>query len=307
MRLAVALVALALAGCFGGGDGADGPQLPTRGVLHGVVVDAAIRPLADANVTIALPDGSLLSDATDLDGRWSFVDLEPGAYNVEARLAGYFAQRTQANVTAGVPDPQGVRIVLEVNRTVVAAIEEYAFDGYLQCSVTAITVRQACDADEALRPFCGELPCGNVSDDRFLAVHQLQTPGMAWIQSELNWDPSSDLAQNLRAVPGARDPMSGAIQDFEGVDGSAPLVVTLSGEVASALGIGDGKDYAVRVFSSFNEGTAPPCLPAPLGCPWGVGVAYQQQFSMVTHVFYGMTPPEGWLFSRDGLPPLPPS
>lgn len=306
VRAAVAVLALALAGCFGAGDGA-GPQeqAPTTGVLHGVVVDAAIRPLAGVNVTVQMPDGSQRGDDSDLDGRWAFPGLDPGVYAVEARLAGYLPQRTQGNVSTGEPDPTGVRIVLEVNQTVTANVEAYVFDGYLQCSVTAVAVRQACDADEALRPVCGDLPCGDLSEDKFLAVHPVGRPGMAWIQSELSWDPSSDLGESLRAVPGARDPASGLVQDFEGVEGPAPLVVTLTGEVATALAIGNGKDYAVRVFSSYNEGTAPPCLPAPAGCPWGVGAAVQQRFGMVTHVFYGYAPPEGWQFGRDGVPPPP--
>lgn len=305
MRAALAVLAIVLAGCLGGGDGPAEPEAATTGVLHGVVVDQAIRPLAGANVTVGLPDGTQRSDQTDLDGRWAFPGMQPGTYLVETALAGYFTERTPANVTVGEADPLGVRVVLEVNHTILAAIDAYVFDGYLQCSATAVAVRQACDLDEALGPVCGGLPCGDLSEDQFMAVHGIGRAGMAFIQSELQWDPSSDLGESLRAVPGARDPESGAVQDFEGVEGPAPLIVQLSGEVATALGIGTGKDYAVRVFSSYRDGTAPPCLPAPAGCPWGVGVAYQQRFSMVTHVFYGFVPPEGWQFGRDGLPPLP--
>jgi hypothetical protein len=136
-------------------------------------------------------------------------------------------------------------------------------------------------------------------------VHSPSRGGIAFLQSELQWDASSGLGESLRAVPGSRDAQSGDLQDFEGVEGPSPLIVPMTGEVANALSIGNGRDYAVRVFSSYAAGTAPPCLPSPAGCQWGVGMAFQQRFGMVTHVFYGFTPPEGWQFGRDGLPPTP--
>jgi hypothetical protein len=305
----LAVVAMLAAGCLGGGaGGAEGTEaVAAGGILRGVVVDEAIRPLTGANISIALPDGTPRNATTDGDGLWSFSDLPAGAYVVSTVLAGYVEQLTPANVTAGVADPPAVRIVLVVDQRIVAAIDAYVFDGFLQCSFTVVAARQACDADVAAQPACG-LAGGcpaNLTEDAFMAVHPLARPGVSYIQSELNWEPSSDLGASLGAIPGALDPATGAVQDYVGVEGSAPLVVSLPGDVANALAIGNGRDYAVRVFGGYAEGTAPPCLPSPAGCQWGVGAAVQQRFNVVTHVFYGFVPPEGWLFSRDGLPPLP--
>lgn len=308
--LVLAVAAMLAAGCLGGGTGGGGGTevvATSTGVLRGVVVDEAIRPLAGANLSLTLPDGTARNATTADDGLWSFPDLPAGAYVVSTVLAGYVEQLTPANVTAGVTDPPAVRIVLVVDQRIVAAIDAYVFDGFLQCSFTAVAARQACDADVALQPACGlagNCP-DNLTEDAFMAVHSLARPGVSYIQSELNWEASSDLGSSLGAIPGALDPATGAVQDYVGVEGSAPLVVPLPGDVANALAIGNGRDYAVRVFGGYVDGTAPPCLPSPAGCQWGVGAALQQRFTVVTHVFYGFVPPEGWLFSRDGLPPLP--
>ena len=299
------------AGCLGGGtgDGGDGTgPASSGGTLRGVVVDEAIRPLAGANVSIVLADGTPRNATTGGDGLWAFGDLPAGAYVVETLLAGYLEQRTEANVTVGAVDPPAVRIVLLVDQRIVMSVDAYVFDGYLQCSLTAVAARQACDADEVAQPACG-LAGGcpsNLTEDAFMAVHSLARPGVAYIQSELNWEPSTSLGASLGAIPGARDPATGAVQDYAGVEGASPLIVPLPGDVANALAIGNGRDYALRVFSGYADGTAPPCLPSPAGCQWGVGAALQQRFTVVTHVFYGFVPPEGWQFGRDGLPPLPP-
>lgn len=306
MRTAtVLLLVLALAGCFGASDGKAEDEAPS-GVLHGVVVDEAIRPLAGARVSLGLADGQEVAVITGDDGAWGFGGLSAGVYLVRTTLFGYSVDQTQANVTLGDLEPPRVRIVLVFNQTIVTRIESFVFDGYLQCSMTAVAVRQACNANEATRPVCDMgAPCPpDVTDDKFLAVHTVSSGGIAFLQSELNWDASSGLGESLRAVPGSRD-ATGALQDFEAAEGPSPLIVPMTGEVANALAIGNGKDYAVRVFSSYASGTEPPCLPSPAGCQWGVGMAFQQRFGMVTHVFYGFTPPEGWQFGRDGLPPLP--
>ncbi len=311
VRLAAAallLVAL-LAGCSEGKPDLAPEPAPTTGTLHGVVVDAAIRPLAGADVRLEVAGAAAGNATTGDDGLWAFPGLPEGSVLLYVDRPGYLPAQTVAFVAAGATgsDGEGVRVVLDVDPAKVAAIDAYSFDGYLQCSFTAVVAQQACDLDEAARPACDATgQCGQgLSEDRFLAVHDVGRANLTWLQSELQWE-GSGLSSRLRAVPGARDPASGAIQDFEGVDGGAPLIVTLPGDVANALGIGAGKQYALRAFSSSADGTTPPCLPSPAGCTFGAGAAVQQRFTVLTHVFYGFAPPEGWQFGRDGLPPLPP-
>lgn len=321
MRILLAALACALAvplaGCTGAGDGGDGgvPDVAataTTGVLRGVVVDEAIRPLLGVNVTVQAATGPL-SQLTGDDGLFAFDGLEPGAYVVQARRLGYLAASVAANVTAGVDEPENVRVLLLADVLNTPAIDQFSFDGFLQCSMTAFYVRAAaCNPDEAAQPVC-QLPgevCtqgpANLTTDEFMAVHSVSRPSVRFLQSEMVWEATQAGSSSLRALPGSRDPATGGINDYQPFEGPSPLVMPMDGAIAQALFIGNGKDLAIRVFSGYVAGTNPPtCLPSPLGCPWGVGVSYEQRFQIVTHVFYGFEPPEGWQFSRDGLPDIP--
>lgn len=64
------------------------PSEKTMGHLAGVVVDQAIRPLEGASVHLP---GMDLTETTDRDGHFGFVDLQPGPYYVTISLEGYYS------------------------------------------------------------------------------------------------------------------------------------------------------------------------------------------------------------------------
>lgn len=312
----LALVPL-LAGCAGDAGTPAGPDdvqaTATTGVLRGVVVDEAIRPLAGVEVRLPLGGADDRNATTAGDGAFAFGGLEPGAYVVHATKLGFLDASVSANVTAGVDEPQNLRVQMLTDVLNTPAIESYSFNGFLQCSFTALAVRvAACNPDEAAQPVC-QLPVdvctsgpGNLTTDEFMAVHSVSRQSVRFLQMELVWEATSQASSSLRALPGSRDPGSGQINDYRPFEGPSPLVMPMDGAVAQGLFIGNGKDLAVRVFSGYINGTAPPtCLPSPVGCPWGVGASYEQRFQLFTHVFYGFAPPLGWQFGRDGLPPIP--
>jgi len=315
--LAAALLVLAaLAGCADDPPataGEDVEATATTGVLRGVVVDEAIRPLLGVQVRLPLADGAELNATTSDDGSFAFGGLAPGGYLVHARKLGYLDASLAVNVTAGVDEPAAVRVQMLADVLNTPGIEGFSFNGFLQCSVTAVAVRAAaCNPDEALQPTC-QLPvdlCSagpqNLTSDEFMAVHSLGKQSVRFLQMEMVWEATSQASSSLRALPGSRDPASGEINDYRPFEGPSPLVMPMDGGVAQGLFIGNGKDLVVRVFSGYVNGTAPPaCLPSPVGCPWGVGASYEQRFQVFTHAFYGFVPPEGWQFGRDGLPPVP--
>jgi hypothetical protein len=315
LLLALALLAPLLAGCAGKDHPAE-PALqatPTTGILRGVVVDAAIRPLKGVHVAVPQADGSTLNSTTGDDGGFAFGDLPPGAYVVRAHKLGYLDASLAANVTAGVAEPEAVRLQMLDDVLNAPAVESFVFDGFLQCSFTAVAARvAACNPSEAAQPLCNTPvpvctgPVSNVTADQFMAVHSVSRQSVRFLQSELVWEPTSSLAESLRAIPGSRSPADGKINDYRPFDGPSPLVMPMDGGVAQGLMIGNGKDLVVRVFSGYVNGTNPPaCLPNPVGCPWGVGAVVQQRFQLFTHVFYGYQPPEGWQFGRDGVPSPP--
>jgi hypothetical protein len=314
LAAALALLPL-LAGCSGGDGGPEAPleATATTGILKGVVVDEAIRPLLGVRITVPLADGTLLNSTTEADGAFAFDELAPGGYVVQVRKLGYLDAAVAANVTAGEAEPAGLRIQMLADVLNSPFIEQFQFSGFLQCSFTAFVARvAACNPSEAAQPLCNTPvpvctgPIDNLTSDEFMAVHSVSRQTVRFLQSELVWEAGSQLSEGLKALPGSRDPLTGEINDYRAFEGKSPLAMPMDGAVAQALFIGNGKDLVIRVFSGYANGTAPPtCLPSPLGCPWGVGASYEQRFEIFTHVFYGFEPPEGWRFSSDGVPPTP--
>ena len=70
------------------------------GCLHGIVSDYAQpnMPLAGVSVTV---NGKGLSKTTGSDGRYEFVDLDPGTYTLSASADGYQATTKQVTIYAG--------------------------------------------------------------------------------------------------------------------------------------------------------------------------------------------------------------
>ncbi len=79
-----------------------------RGAIRGVVVDAAIKPLAGAVVELV---GQHRNVTTLESGEFAFDLLEPGTYFVEAKAARYLVAQNSVQVVAGKSEP--VRIILE--------------------------------------------------------------------------------------------------------------------------------------------------------------------------------------------------
>ena len=98
VRLTVILLATSLlAGCAtqdaGSGasntdPGVDVQPTETTGIIKGVVVDQAIKPLGKAIVTIKAA-GKTITNTTNANGGFGFEGLEPGTYFVVASKAGY--------------------------------------------------------------------------------------------------------------------------------------------------------------------------------------------------------------------------
>ena len=98
---------------FTAGNGAAG-QGETTSAITGQVTDQTGAALPKAGVAITATETGLKRTAkTDDAGRYSFPQLRPGKYDVEADLQGFERQRKQA-VTAGLGQTQEVDFVLPV-------------------------------------------------------------------------------------------------------------------------------------------------------------------------------------------------
>lgn len=324
VRVALVLLAtLLLAGCSDPTSGnrappavSDSPAAilgleatPTLGVLLGVAVDEAIRPLGNVTVQVASTQGPARTTQSRADGLWGFADLEAGTYVVSANRSGHVPVQTVATVRAGVPDPPLVHLVLDTDPDQQPYVVALSFDGFLPCG---------------LRGGTGGVHCAQITQTR-AAMSDRSTilvpveAGPSWVQLEVHWDATQPLSDQMglyiRQVP--NDDGNDAYMGIYPLNqGPSPVVLAVDGDgvghchtcVEEPLNHTRWQEMDIAVRSGELSATTPPptCSPTGSPCLAGVGATVNQKFQLFVHILYRATPPPDWLFSRDG-PPIPPS
>ncbi|MEA3167003.1 MAG: Carboxypeptidase regulatory-like domain, partial [Thermoplasmata archaeon] len=186
LLLAFAMCAILLSGCTQGKDGGSDALPPANfddlglqatastGVIRGIVVDSAIRPLG--NATIALSPGDKTTRSTDA-GTFGFDALEPGTYFLRVERAGYNATQTSTDVVAGVAEPAIVKVLLSPNPTTVPYLEVLKFSGFLSLGV-------AIGITSVGTTINGQLSQA-LDDESIWTVQFTEVP--KWAQGELVW------------------------------------------------------------------------------------------------------------------------
>ncbi len=305
MRL-VALIALlvsaaALAGCSSKPSPAPEDDLPDQGlvatdetgIIRGVVVDDAIRPIAGALVTVRTSGSDAMSMETMADGLFGFDGLAPGDYFVAGHKIGHFDIQQSETVVAGVADPTPVTLRLAIDPGNQPYFQDYVYDGFIQCAGTFVAV------GANMCTFTDEVD-ENLTDDRFYVEYELDRKP-TWVQSEMIWDSSQAAGDAMSIMYSWEcDDNDGFLCDHD-VGGTSPLLLTADATAIEKIGggdLGEGVDLFIRVFNQgLNETDTDP--------GGGVGATIQQSFMVYTHVFYGYAPPEGWRFSEDENVPKP--
>lgn len=299
------LAAMALAGCADDAqqpavDDALGPALTateTTGVLRGLVVDQAIRPLANVSVTLSGPDVDRQA-FTDADGFFGFAALPPGSYFVTAAKLAYGDVQQSTEVVAGVSEPPLVRLQLTFvpsEAPFVVALQRVAF---VQCIVPganacAIANLYPC----ALAGYCTPV----VQDTSYVQVYdELMSAGRApdWFQAEMAWDSTQSLSPDLAILSSAHSPDDGAGRDERqaAVSGPSPLTLTMDRAMGDEWELGTAEGTAYEIFGHMQATSA-------IG---SAGFVLNQQVQFYFHAFYGYLPPEGWTLVADGSAPQPP-
>ncbi len=319
----LALIA-ALAGCTGGGAGpqsdVDGAT-STTGILRGVVVDEAVRPVAGASVNVTAP-GVRYNATTGDDGLFRFTGLAPGTYVVEAGKRFYSPHQTAVVVVADVDEPEAARLQLVFEPRAMPFAQVYKYEGLLECGSNVAHVCSNVNIATWIVVCANTGVCvGNVTSDRSL-FFQAVDPNPTFLQAELAWDSTQPVGAEMSFYIGGGNEAelkAGMGATYNITDGPSPLMLRISdhegesawcrtqdppcGErVLSESGIGSERALLVQV-----EGG--PTMKTPL-CgtvsPCAAGVSAKQAFTMYTTVFYGYEPPLDWLFTASGAPPAPP-
>lgn len=143
------LIAVALAGCSGGGGGSKGE--PTNddvldvtedtGGIRGVVVDQAIKPIVGAVVTLSIGKNTTTTD----EGTFTFTGLQAGDYFISAGKPGHKAAQVSTTVVAGDADPPVVRVLLEAMTLASPYLETLRLDGFYECGFALSFITDSCD------------------------------------------------------------------------------------------------------------------------------------------------------------------
>ena len=312
--------ALLLAGCAGAPDAetqaedidfGDVSATETTGVIRGVVVDLAIRPLAGALVTVPV-QGANRTATTGDDGQFAFSQLEPGTYFLLVSLAGYTSVQQSAEVAAGDSEPPIVKIGLERLPSAQPFLETYHFTGFLtfggSIGITSV--------GSTINPALSE----SINDQSIWNVQVPQVP--TWAQGELVWDQTQPAGGMLiwEMVHGGTNSWRGHRETAT----SPALAYWNTTVLANEENLtADGIDY--RFFGGphpllapgagivpTRDSGHPACTTFPtvvLGdrslCSFGYGITYQQRADGYIHNFYNFAPPEGWRFTVHGDPVVP--
>lgn len=300
--LAAPVVALLLlAGCAGSDDPGPAPEdfeeleleaTETKGLIRGVVVDDAIRPIAGAQVDLR-GAAAELSTTSSAEGLFGFDQLEPGTYFLQVSRLGYRTTQSSAEVVAGVDEPPIARILLATDLSFVAPyFEQYIFEGFMECSTGAAAgggyaYLNACSGSDELFP-------NDKTTERYVLSGY-----PSWVQSEMIWESTQAVSKSLAHNFHYPDPDETDGQKDLSAEGESPLLNTMDNETAKEYleGLdfqeGDNLTLRMRIFTRATDGTGP-------------ALTFQQRFTVYTTVFYGYLPPEGWTLRESGEVPAPP-
>ncbi|HUR25840.1 MAG TPA: carboxypeptidase-like regulatory domain-containing protein [Candidatus Thermoplasmatota archaeon] len=290
-----ALVAslVSLAGCSDGGadDGGEtrgAPLAEGKGILAGIVVDPALRPLADAQVSATPPGGEALHATTDLNGSFAFVGVSPGTYAVEATKERHLSAHAIAQVPEGGAGPL-VHLVLEVQADELPFVIAVKWEGYIGCAFSygnlcSVPAQGGADAigDQSAHLFWDEY------------VGQARIPDA--VQGEAVWEATLATSEQLQPIYGWSTPdewrafQYGGV--FDSVSTASPSFYRVPREDMLKVGLGTDVGLVVEFYSGDPSG-----LPA--------GLTINQPIRLFLHDFYGYEPPDAWRFVTDGAPPPP--
>jgi hypothetical protein len=285
------LAAALLAGCADGNHGTMEPAddlgleaTDKTGIIRGVVFDEAILPLEGVHIVLELPSGGELSTTSRKDGVFGFEGLLPGTYFLGASHPGYLDTQQSVEVVAGDDSPPLARIRLASDPDAVAPYAvTFVFEGFIECSTPVFGVCGfVTDAAEL-----GGID-NATSEESQIRYAVDETP--TWVQSEMLWDATNEMGHRLALMYSYGD--CGGLYCNHEVLGGSPLLLTADQAVAGEMGLGNGTELYIRVFS---EG-----MPETQGY---AGATLQQDIVVYTTVFYGYAPPPGWRFSEAGAEP----
>jgi hypothetical protein len=310
------LAAVALAGCAEDDAGPTGAAQAER-VLRGVVVDAAIRPLAGASIE-AQGNGQTLNATTDQDGLFLVAGVQPGVYILTVSKPFYDTRQVSATVPEN-GEPALVKVDLSLTSGLVPFSNVASWEGFLECSATignwcGIANLYPCIVQSQV----GQ-PCSRVSNDQSFNFQQEFFTDLNrapdWLQFESYWESTQSVSSNMAIRFAATNQSEWNRFSFGPVlaspHGPSPLIAFANGTALAEAEVGTDRGVTTELFhggpDAYTLGEQCADTPIGRGCFDGqwAGVAANQRITIVYIAFYGYTPPEGWTYAAEGRAPPP--
>ncbi|MEA3167004.1 MAG: hypothetical protein QOJ26_1888 [Thermoplasmata archaeon] len=304
MRWLPALLAVSLlAGCTqspGQGDdgatpAADFSELEltataTTGIIRGIVVDSAIRPIGNASIRLTPGEKATVSSPA---GTFGFDELEPGTYFLRVERLGYNSTQTSTEVVAGVAEPAIVKVLLALNPTTVPYVEILSFNGFLSFGAAIF----ATSIGTTISPITADA----LGDTSIWTIKYTTLP--QWTQGELVW------THNQAAGGMLIWEMTDTTNNHYGYRETAesPALAywnTTVIEDHNETTLDPERGIAYRFFGGPHPLCREPEGILPIKT-FGCGLTVQQRADAYIHSFYNFIPPEGWRFTVDGDPVVP--
>lgn len=298
-----ALLAILLAGCAGAGQGATSSHtdgLPvdvsaTTGGIRGLVVDAAIVPIAKATVALTTPTGHR-NATTDTQGRFAFGGLQPGTYFLSVSHLLYKTLQSSVEVKAGT-EPEVTRIQMEAVFTQKPYHEVNKWKGYIACGHED-AVSAPCIVDYSTLVCSGG--CAPQAHDQINSLEgdirffsgAVDANWQTMVVEDVFGPPNVGTSHSMRLSISYHDRTAG--EWYADVNGLSPLQLRLevgekhSSEAGSKrVMVNASGDHDVLIFTNIasDEGQQG-------------AFAFQQEFQIFLANFYNAKPPADWSFAR---------
>jgi hypothetical protein len=284
------LVACALAGCSSKATPAADPvadldlhATATTGVLRGIVVDEAIRPVAGVTVHSSCLNQTTVTNA---NGAYGLQGLPSGTCFLTFTKRGYTTVQSSYDVQAGVSDPVVLRTQIAQLPNSKPYHDILKFHGNQAFAITVFN-------PVGHTRFVSSVPIFNGT----FRSNVEYAPNPTWEQMVLAWEAKTQASMSLQldhcVFPKGKSTCSYSNNTW----GPAPMVLTADAKLMELLTQNETLVDGVVVWAAGSL--------TGVG-QLDVGTTVDQDFDLITVHTYNYAPPAGYRFDLDGEPVDPP-
>lgn len=272
------MLALSFAGCIGNDSAEAAPEefeaeeavaTEVTGSVTGQVATNELELLQGVELGLTDRTGNREATTTDKKGQFTFNGIEAGTYRLELTAVCCRVASKEVKVVAGEVTEANLQVQrLTADDLKTPFVREDEWNGFISCGVGAAATALAA--------------CALADDPNEDFLHGFEVVrGLTEFVAGMQWRPVGGVSSDQMNLLVERTGCSGCNERYADVEGPSPLIArvtdaTISDEDAKFALIEDTATMRFRIFTG------------------GVGVVYQQPFTVYWYEFYYHTMPEGF-------------